>query len=67
MGEEVEFGLTHSHVTAIPRFAMRLHLKHKSAPASARSRNPRKRVCKKTVDLSILNREFDHFPFFFER
>ena len=44
MGEEVEFGLTRSHVTAIPRFAMRLHLKHKSAPASARSRNPRKSV-----------------------
>ena len=23
--------------------------------------------CKKTVDLSILNREFDHFPFFLKR
>ncbi len=44
MEEVVEFGLTRSQVTAIPRFVMRLHLKHKSAPASARSRNPRKSV-----------------------
>ena len=29
MEEEVGFFLTRSHVTAIPRFAMRLHLKRK--------------------------------------
>lgn len=46
--EEVGFGLAHSRVTAIQRFDFSVYCLNKSAPASARSRNPLKSVCKRT-------------------
>lgn len=42
--EEVGFGLAHSRVTAIQRFDFSVYCLNKSAPASARSRNPLKSV-----------------------
>ena len=45
MEEVVGFGLTRSHLTAIPRFVFGDFIALKqNVPASARSRNPRRRV-----------------------
>ena len=61
MEEEVGFGLTRSHLTAIPRFVFSDFIVLKqNAPASARSRNPRRSVCKTTVGLMILDTRFEY-------